>query len=64
MVLSFCRRHFRILKFAFPLATDTQILLDIVKYVQKLGKTAPFADSVAEQTTPDPSAQTDEQLIS
>ena len=42
---------------------DTQVVLETLKFMQKLGKTSPFADFVAEQTNPDPSTQSDDDLI-
>ncbi|KAI0644068.1 alcohol oxidase [Trametes meyenii] len=42
---------------------DTQVLLDVLKFLQKIGKTAPFSDLVAAQTNPDPNAQSDEELL-
>ena len=35
----------------------------MVKFSQKIGQTEPFASMVAAQTSPSPSAQTDEELI-
>lgn len=42
---------------------DTQVLLDVLKFIQKLGKLAPFSDLVAAQNSPDPSVRTDDDLI-
>lgn len=41
-----------------------QVLLDVVKFAQGLGRAKPFSDYVAVLTNPDPGAQTDEELIS
>ena len=43
---------------------DTQVLLDVLKFLQKLGQSAPFSNLVAVQTSPDPTSQTDEDLVS
>ncbi|EKM50915.1 uncharacterized protein PHACADRAFT_212832 [Phanerochaete carnosa HHB-10118-sp] len=42
---------------------DVQVLVDILKYAQKIGQTEPFASLVAAQTNPSMSAQTDDDLI-
>ncbi|KAI0704543.1 alcohol oxidase [Earliella scabrosa] len=42
---------------------DTQVLLDVLKYMLKVGKTEPFAGFVAAQTSPDPAAQSDDELL-
>ncbi|KAI0644091.1 alcohol oxidase [Trametes meyenii] len=42
---------------------DTQVLVDVLKFLQKLGRTAPFSHFVDVQTDPDPATQTDEDLI-
>ncbi|KAI0325566.1 alcohol oxidase [Cubamyces sp. BRFM 1775] len=43
---------------------DTQLILQILKFLIKIGGRAPFADLVQVQTDPDPSLQTDEELLS
>ena len=42
---------------------DAQVLVDVLKYMQKLGKTAPFSNLIAAQNLPDPSTQTDDELL-
>ncbi|TBU28075.1 alcohol oxidase [Dichomitus squalens] len=42
---------------------DTEVLLDVLKFLQKLGQSAPFSDLVTVQTNPDPTAQTDDELL-
>ncbi|KAA1475627.1 alcohol oxidase [Dentipellis sp. KUC8613] len=44
---------------------DVQVLLDVLKYMQKIGTSQPFAGDVAVQTTPatDAAAQSDEALV-
>lgn len=44
-------------------STDSQILLDTLKFVQDIGRTPPFSDLVTLQTTPELSEETDEELI-
>jgi hypothetical protein len=38
-------------------------MLNTLKFMQTLGKAAPFSDLVVAQTSPDPNAQTDDELI-
>ncbi|KAI0764645.1 alcohol oxidase [Fomes fomentarius] len=42
---------------------DSQMLLDIVKFIQDIGRTPPLSNLVTLQTTPELSAQTNEELI-
>ncbi|KAM5543814.1 hypothetical protein V8D89_002431 [Ganoderma adspersum] len=42
---------------------DAHLLVDVLKYMQKVGQSAPFSNLVAAQNFPDPSAQTDDQLL-
>ncbi|OSD07663.1 GMC oxidoreductase [Trametes coccinea BRFM310] len=42
---------------------DQQLLLQAIKFVQKLGTTQPFSNYVQTRTNPDPSAQSDEDLL-
>ena len=42
---------------------DAELLVDVLKYMQKVGQSAPFSNLVAAQNFPDPSAQTDDQLL-
>ncbi|KAI9066188.1 GMC oxidoreductase [Trametes sanguinea] len=42
---------------------DQQLILQAIKLVQKLGSIAPFSNYVETQTNPDPSAQSDEDLL-
>ena len=37
--------------------------MDVLKYMQRLGKSAPFSDLIVAQNLPDPSMQTDEELL-
>ncbi|THH05288.1 hypothetical protein EW146_g9944 [Bondarzewia mesenterica] len=43
---------------------DAQVLIDILKYLQALGQRPPFADIIKAQTSPNPSVQTDDDLMS
>ena len=42
---------------------DAELLVDVLKYMQKVGQSAPFSNLVAAQNFPDPSAQTVDQLL-
>ncbi|KAJ6489660.1 alcohol oxidase [Mycena vitilis] len=42
---------------------DLQLTLDTVKFIQSVGKVAPYSDLIVAQTDPSPSAQTDAELI-
>ena len=42
---------------------DAELLVDVLKYMQKVGQSAPFSHVVAAQNFPDPSAQTDDDLL-
>ncbi len=46
-------------------STDIQVLLDVLKYMQKIGTQQPFASDVDVQTTPatDSGSQSDDALI-
>lgn len=53
-----------ILDVLFPNSpSDIQVLLDVLKYVQKIGRVSPFADIIASQTFPSPLNQSDADLI-
>ena len=43
--------------------TDTQVVVDVLKFMRKLGATAPFSDHVAEETHPGASADSDDALV-
>ncbi|OSD07655.1 GMC oxidoreductase [Trametes coccinea BRFM310] len=42
---------------------DKQVLIQIVKFLQKIGTQSPFSDIIVEQTNPDPNTQSDEELL-
>ncbi|KAI1787181.1 alcohol oxidase [Ganoderma leucocontextum] len=42
---------------------DAEVLVDVLKYMQTIGKSAPFSNLIAAQNLPDPSAQTDDELL-
>ncbi|KAI0922405.1 hypothetical protein AcV7_005945 [Taiwanofungus camphoratus] len=42
---------------------DASVLLNVLRYMQTIGKTSPFASIVVNQTNPDPAMQTDDDLL-
>ncbi|KAI9066178.1 GMC oxidoreductase [Trametes sanguinea] len=42
---------------------DKQVLIQTVKYLQKVGTQSPFSDIIVAQTNPDPNTQSDEELL-
>ncbi|KAL5513618.1 hypothetical protein ACEPAH_4017 [Sanghuangporus vaninii] len=42
---------------------DSQVLLDLLKLLQKIGKSGPVSEIIDKQTSPDPASQDDESLL-